>query len=85
MKVRSESELRDCIDKIEEIYPPGKRVYGDAIGNYLLGTLAGLKCAIGEYPTFAEMAMEDFFYKYFNDLTDIHRKIRAKGTNGPVE
>jgi len=60
MTVRTEAELKACIEKIEEIYPPGKLVYGDAVGNYCLGTLAGLKVAIGEYPTFAEMDLEEF-------------------------
>ncbi|MBA7661642.1 hypothetical protein ES703_69662 [subsurface metagenome] len=78
MTVRSEDEIKACIATIEEIYPPGKMVYGDAIGNYMLGTLAGLKVALGEYPTYAEMDMEDFF-QYFNELTqDIARKIRMK-------
>lgn len=77
--IRTETELKACIKNLEEIYPPGKMVYGDPVGNYMLGTLAGLKVALGEYPTFAEMDMEDFFNNYLNDLADIRiAKIKEK-------
>jgi len=58
--LRPVSELRACIEVLEKIYPPGKRVGVNPVGNYCLGTLAGLKVALGDYPSFVEMDMEDF-------------------------
>ena len=78
MTVRTEAELKACIAKIEEIYPPGKLVYGDAIGNYMLGTLAGLKVALGEYPTWAEMDLKDFFSSYNDMIIDIRAKVNEE-------
>ena len=77
--IRTEPELKACIERLEEIYPPNKMVIADPVGNYMLGTLAGLKVALGEYPTFAEMDMEDFFNNYLDDLADIRiAKIKEK-------
>lgn len=67
MTIRTELELKACIENLETIYPPGKVVGGDPVGNYILGTLAGLKVALGEYPTFAEMDMEDFFNTFLKE------------------
>ena len=100
MTVRSESEIKACIATIEEIYPPGKMVYGDAIGNYMLGTLAGLKVALGEYPTYAEIDIENyeldmkaFFTFYFKELEDFNKHYlneldslhKNQGTTGPLD
>ncbi len=80
--IRTEAELKNCIETLEKVYPPGKMVYGDPVGNYALGALAGLKVALGEYPTFAEIDMEDFFNSYLNDLVDIRMgKIKEKLIN----
>jgi len=59
-KVRTEKEIRRDIEELERDYPPGNMVYGDAIGNYCIGVLAGLKVALGDYPSFVEMEMEEF-------------------------
>ena len=63
--MRTEKELRREIEEIEKDYPPGKMVWGDPIGNYNLGVLAGLKMALGEYPSYIEMGMEDFYKSTF--------------------
>ena len=68
--MRSESELRACIENIEAIYPPGKMVWGDPIGNYNLGILAGIKVALGDYPSFVEMDMEEFIKLTFPSSDD---------------
>lgn len=100
MTVRSEAEIKACIATIEEIYPPGKMIYGDAIGNYMLGTLAGLKVALGEYPTYAEIDIENyeldmkaFFKFYFMELEDFNKHYldqldslhKNQGTKGPLD
>ena len=54
------NEIKIHIDTIEEIYPPGG-LTKDTIGNYCLGILAGLKMMLGEYPSFIEMDMQDFY------------------------
>ena len=51
--IRTKAELKACIETLEEVYPPGKLVGVDPIGNYALGAIAGLKVASGEYPSLA--------------------------------
>jgi len=63
--MRTEKELRLQVEDIEKDYPPGKMVWGNPIGNYNLGVLAGLKIALGEYPTYSELGMEDFYKNTF--------------------
>jgi len=64
-KMRTEEEIRRDIEELERDYPPGKMVYGDPIGNYNLGVLAGLKVALGDYPSFVEMGLEEFYKATF--------------------
>lgn len=59
--MRTEEEIKLCIETLESFYPPGKSYGTDPIANYNLGTLAGLKMVLGEYPSFIEMDMEEFF------------------------
>ena len=66
--MRTEKELRSQVEDIEKDYPPGKMVWGDPIGNYNLGVLAGLKIALGEYPTYSELGMEDFYKSTFPNV-----------------
>ena len=63
--MRTEKELRREIEEIEIVYPPGKMVGANPIGNYNLGVLAGLKMALGKYPSYIEMGMEDFYNSTF--------------------
>ena len=65
--IRTKAELKACIETLEEVYPPGKLVGVDPIGNYALGAIAGLKVALGEYPSFAEIDMEDFFNTFLKE------------------
>ena len=46
---------------LEQIYPEDETVsMGNPITAYHLGTLAGLKAAVGDYPSFLEMDWEAF-------------------------
>lgn len=72
--MRSEEEIRRSIENIEVDYPPGKMVGGDPIGNYNLGVLAGLKVALGDYPSFIEVEMEEFFKNTFPNSSQSETK-----------
>lgn len=63
--MRSEKEISRTIEAIEVVYPPGRIVWGNPIGNYNLGILAGLRIALGEYQSPVEMDMQEFFEKTF--------------------
>ena len=64
--MRTEKEIRDMIAYIEEIYPEGKEVsMYNPINAYHLGTLAGLKSAVGDYPSFVEVDLEEFMNSTF--------------------
>ena len=58
------------IDSIEEVYPEGREISVTGlmapIHMYQLGVLAGLKSALGEYPSFVEIDLEEFMESVFN-------------------
>lgn len=64
--MRTEKEIQAMIDNLEEAYPEGMAAGANPISNYCIGILAGLKSALGEYPSFAEIDMEDFMESIFN-------------------
>jgi len=66
--MRTEKEIRAMIANIEESYP---NIGNEAIGYnpvkaYSFGIYAGLKSALGEYESFAEMDLEAFMESTFN-------------------
>ncbi len=64
--MRSEKEIQAMIDQIEEVYPEGMAAGYNPISNYNIGIIAGLKSALGEYPSFAEIDFEDFMRANFS-------------------
>lgn len=68
--MRTEKEIQIMIDHIEETYPENENdpIGSNPIKAYQLGILAGLKSATGEYPSFAEIDMEDFMTSTFKPL-----------------
>lgn len=63
--MRSEKEIKDMIDYLEEAYPPDIAAGYNPISNYNIGIIAGLKSALGEYPSFVEIDLEDFMKSTF--------------------
>ena len=64
--MRTEKEIRDMITFVEDIYPEGKDAsMSNPIVAYELGILAGLKSAVGDYPSFMEIDLEDFMNSTF--------------------
>ena len=50
---------------LEEAYPEGTPAGYNPISNYNIGIIAGLKSALGDYPSFAEIDLEDFMNSIF--------------------
>ena len=64
--MRTEKEIRVMIAFLEEAYPPTMAAGYNPISNYNIGIIAGLKSALGDYPSFAEIDLEDFMKSTFN-------------------
>ena len=67
--MRAENEIRIMIETIEEVYPDNENepIGWNPLKAYQIGILAGLKTAIGEYPSFAEIDLEEFMRFQFNE------------------
>ncbi len=64
--MRTKKEIVAMIAELEEFYPEGVQAGFNPISNYNIGVLAGLKLALGEYPSFIEINLEDFMNSTFN-------------------
>ena len=76
--MRTEKEIQAMIDNLEEFYPEGMAVGYNPISNYNIGIIAGLKSALGEYPSFAEIDFEDFMKANFTVDTSEKRTLEEK-------
>lgn len=63
--MRTEKEIQAMIDHLEEAYPEDMAAGYNPISNYNIGIIAGLKSALGEYPSFVEIDLEDFMKSTF--------------------
>ena len=68
--MRTEKEILAMIENIETSYP---NIENEAIGYnpmraYHFGVYAGLKSALGEYESFAELDLEEFMRSTFNQF-----------------
>ena len=81
--MRTEKEIRRMLENIEESYPD---IENSSIGYnpmkaYHYGVYAGLKSALGEYESFAELDLEEFINSTFNQfepLSIINQEVRRE-------